>query len=287
MAKLKLAKTDFDIGRLPATRRQVLADIYRNRLPLLLDLGLVLLLFFLPLGAVSMLTLAQSADINHALVQGQITAKEAAVQLVQIRNAGNILLLPALVILALGLAGGANILKNLVWQEGVLFKGDFRQGIRSNWRCFGLTALLAGILNYTANYLVSLGFFERGTALEWGLIAVLAASGIFTLAVPFILIQSTLYNLGYMQKLSNALLLSMRTFFPTLGLALLNVLPFLVLLIDNYTVHIFAMILLPILAIPSLLLADTLYVHSVLDKYVNREHFPEIYRKGLRTDADC
>ncbi len=287
MSKLKQAKNDFDIGNLPATRRQVLADIYRNRLPLLLDLGLVLLLFFLPLTAVGMLTLAQSADINHALVQGQIPAGEAAVQLIQIRNAGNILLLPALVILAVGLAGAANILKNLVWQEGVLFKGDFRQGITSNWRCFSLTALIAGVLNYAANYLVNVGFFESGTALEWGLIAVLAACGIFALAVPFVLIQSTLYHLGYVQKLSNALLLSMRTFFPTLGLVLLNVLPFLVLLIDNYTVHIFTMILLPILAIPSLLLVDTLYVHSVLDKYINREHFPQIYRKGLKTDANC
>lgn len=283
MAKRKQAKFDYDVARLPATRRQVLRDIYKNRLPLLLDLGLMLMLFFLPIAAVNLLVLAQSLD--PAL--GELSAADTAGRLIELRNAGNILLIPALAILALGLAGAANIIKNLVWQEGVLFKGDFKKGIKSNGRCYCLTAVIAGILNYAAGYLVSVGFFESGTALQWSLIAIFAASFLFALALPFILIQSTLYNLGYIPKLTNGLLLSMRTFLPTLGILLLNVLPFLTLLIDNYTVYIFAHLLLPILVIPTLLLIDTLYVHSVLDKYVNGANFPEIYRKGLQSDADC
>ncbi len=285
LAKVKRASVDFDITDLPATRWQVLRDVYRNRTPLLLDLGLLLMLFCLPIAAVCMLMLAQSADITQALTQNRITAAEASVQLIQIQNAGNVLLIPALVIFSLGLAGAANVIKNLVWQEGVLFKGDFRHGIRENWRCYALTAFLAGILHYVARYLLHISFFEAGTALELGLAAIVAASAIFALALPFLLIQSTLYQLGYAQKFINALLLSMRTFFPTLGLLLLHILPFGVLLIDNYTVYVFSLLLIPVLVLPTLILADTLYVHSILDRYINREHFPQIYRKGLRPDA--
>ncbi len=287
MAKIKAAAQDYDTGRLPRTRVQLFKDIYRNRLGLMLDLGLCLLLFCLPLMAVNMLVLAQSMPIDQALAKGELSAREAAVRLVQLRNAGNILAVPALVILALGLSGAANVVKNLVWQEGVLFRADFKQGIRSNWRCFCLTALLAGVLNYAAQYLYHVGFFESGAALELGLVAVLAAAALFALALPFVLVQSTLYNLSYFQKLSNGLLLSLRSFFPAAALVIMNVLPFGLLLIDAYVLHIFAMLLLPVLVLPALLLGDTLFVHSVLDTYINRAHFPEIYRKGLWSDADC
>ncbi len=286
VAKVKSAKQDFDIARLPASRRQVFFDVYKNRASLMIDLGLLLLLFFLPLIAVHMLTLAQCAEIGRSLARQQLTAEEASIHLVQIQNAGNILSIPALMIFSVGLAGTAQVVKNLVWQEGVLLKGDFLQGIRSNWRCYSLTAMLAGGMHYVAQYLIHVGFFESGGALELGLVAVLAAVTLFALTIPFVLIQSTLYRLRYFQKFSNGFLLAMRTFLPTLGIVLVNVVPFLLLWIDDYTVHIFGMLLLPVLAVPPLMLLDTLYVHSVLDKYINRTHFPEIYRKGLISHAD-
>ncbi len=286
MAKQKWAKTDYDIANLPANRRQVFLDVYKNRLGLIVDLGLLMLLFSLPMAAVNMLMLAQGADIHGAVTREELTAAEAAAQIMQIRNAGNLMHILTLSIFALGLAGGANVVKNLVWQEGVLFKSDFWTGIRSNGLAFVLTAAAAGILSYAGQYLLQLRFFEKGTALELGMAAIFAAGVLAVLTVPFVLVQATLYRLNWLQLVSNGFLLAMRSCLPTAAVVIGNILPFLLLLTDNYTVYIFAMLLLPVLAVPALMIADTLYVHSVLDKYINRENFPQIYRKGLTGNAD-
>ncbi len=286
MAKRKQAKIDFDVANLPATRRQLFGDVYKTRLSLIFDLGLVLLGFFLPVVAVSMLTQLHSADIGYALAEDILSAEAAAAELMELRNAVNLLLIPCLLLLSLGLAGVCQIVKNLAWQEGILFRADFAKGVRENWRSFCMTALIAGILNYCCGYLFNIGFLRTGTGRDLGLAAVMAAGGIFALALPFVLIQSTLYNLSYGKKLVNGILLSMRTFFPTLGLLALNLLPFGLLLIENSLVRICALLLLPLAVLPCLVILDTLYVHSVLDTYINKDHFPEIYRKGLYSHAD-
>jgi len=108
---------------------------------------------------------------------------------------------------------------------------------------------------------------------------------LFAVVAPMVLCQSLVYKLSYFAKLKNAFMLSMRQPLVSFGLLVGNAAPWLLLLIDNKYTFMAFLVLLPVVVMPAQLIADIICCDIVLDKYVNKDNFPQIYRKGLNYDA--
>lgn len=95
-----------------------------------------------------------------------------------------------------------------------------------------------------------------------------------------------IYNLTFFKKISNAFLLAMRMPHYTLSLLVIDIVPYLLLAIDNTYSYIAFSALLPIIVLPLQILVNMLICDSILDRFVNREHFPQIYKKGMYVRAE-
>lgn len=282
----KFAKTDFTEAMLPKNRFQLFFDIYKNRFSLMINIGLLLFLFCAPTIAVSIITNLKVFDVNQYAANQSIDARQAALEIYYLTNSGNLMLIPCVIILAIGLSGVVGVLRRLIFQDGVLFWSDFAKSLKENCLTYGLTALLLGVMNYLFQYCLRGAYFDNGVGMQISVAACIIALFILAFISPLILVQSTLYNLKIWHKASNAFLLSMRM--PHFALAMLatNVLPYLLLLIPNEYAYIILVIILPIIALPIQTLINMLICDSILDKFVNKQHYPQIYKKGMFNNAD-
>ena len=153
---------------------------------------------------------------------------------------------------------------------------DFFKGVKENLKNFLLTGFFIGLLNLVTQYL----YFNVSVS-EYAIMACIIVIAFFLPSVLFILGQSIIYKLPYIQMLKNAILLAWRNFYTSIPVLLLNVafivVPF---FIENiaYLVYI---LLIPILIAPLLIMFNMLYTDTLFDKFINKDNFKEIYDKGI------
>ena len=281
----KKADKDYTTDKLPDNRFKLFWDLYANRISLILGVGLLCLLFLLPSFAVTIISNLKVYKINLELNSGYTTASEAASDIFATINTANLALVPCLALLGVGVAGICGVLRRLTWQDGVLFWHDFRQSIKENGGIFASTAAICGGLNWATQYCLRLQHFDNGTLAQVSLAVAIVATVLFAVVAPMLLCQSLVYKLSYFAKLKNAFMLSMRQPLVSFGLLVDNAAPWLLLLIDNKYTFVAFLVLLPVVVMPAQLIADIICCDIVLDKYVNKDNFPQIYRKGLNYDA--
>ncbi len=281
----KQAKENFRAEKLPHNRVQVFFDVYRNRFSVMMRLGLIALAFFLPATAVMTFTNLKVYEVQALVAAGSVTAEEGAATVFGLINAGNLLMIAALAAAAAGIAGICGVVRRLIWQEGVLFAHDFGRSVKENAPTFCLIAAAGGVLNYLLQYALRNLYFSQTAGAEIAAIAAIAATALFLPTIPLILTQCTLYNLPLHKKICNAFLLTMRTAYLSFPAAAANAAPFLLLLIPSAYVFVPLLVILPLFAVPSLITFDMLFCDYVLDKFVNKSNFPEIYDKGIWRNA--
>ena len=192
-------------------------------------------------------------------------------------------MLPCMIIGFIGLAGGFYVAKRMVWQEGISLASDFFKGIKENWKhavingvIFGLTlfALIVGgsylIMNVPVHPVV------KGI----GIGALVLVFSLFSMVIALNFTQGVYYENSYGVTLKNS--------FSFLGL--LNWRVLLIYLLSTASVVVLGLFNLLTLAIGLFLFAVlnsvviilyTLISHSAFDKYINKEHYPEMVNKGL------
>lgn len=282
----KAAKVDFQPSMMPKNRAQLFGDIYKNRFPLMVDLGLLLLLFSLPAIAVMSIVNMKTYEISQQIASNIITADNGAKQIFHMINVGNIVFIVAVVIWAIGLSGIVGIVRRLVFQEGILFRADFGKSFKENALCYAIVGLVLGTLNFLLQYYLRSSYFDDGVAMQISIGALIVVSFVACFISPMILDQATVYNLGFWGKIKNAFLLSMRMPHLLLMLSVINAAPYLLLLINNQYVYLALLLLLPILIMPIQILVNMLVCDSILDKFVNKENYPQIYKKGMFVNAE-
>lgn len=282
----KVAKTDFKISMLPKNRFQLFFDIYKNRLSLMLCVGLLTFLFCVPVIACALVTNLQISSIRQQMLSGALEEKEALLNMFHMRNSGNLVMIASAVFFSLGMSGITGVLRRLLFQEGVLFRADFFKSFKENSLSYAACGLALGVINYLLNYCVFSLSFSDSAWLQVAIGACLIAAVLLMSATPYILTQGTLYNMTFYAKLKNAFLLSMRMPHFTLAMLAVNVCPYLLLLIPNEICFIVFLIALPFAVLPIQILVNMLICDSVLDKFVNKQNYPQIYRKGMYSDAD-
>ncbi len=269
-------KKDFTAADMPHNRFGVFFDVLAQRFSTLFVLGLILLAAALPLIAVTIIR-----NLNVARAEAFADESEKALLIYSYINTCNFIAIFCYAFYAVLLAGAFGVIRKLVWQEGVIFKHDFFTSVKENGLSFALYAAVGALLYYLVQRSFRGLYFDSGTAQE---IAAIASAAAFTLYMPTIglsFTQSTVYNLGIFKKFSNSFLLSMRTFYLTLPVAAISFAPLALTLIPNFTVFVISLIALNVVFAPLASLANVLYADGVLDKFINKEHFPQIVDKGV------
>lgn len=269
MKKRKFATHEFTEMDLPSTRRAVFYDCYRVQFSTIFKLGLRVLLMLIPMLLVMMLR------DSYILSAYQQVVDPTAEQLAAIGAAANTVFgtfdALALVLFGTLFSGVTQVIRQLIWGEPLFFGDDFKRGLKSNAATYFFVSLFFAAAQYVLNQ-----FY--GSELWKGVLYF-----IFLPVGIWILLQSLYYKLTFREIISNGLIFFIKTAPMSLVLTFATVFPFFV--VSNFVNLLLARYLLfAVLAlfyIVPLSMVWMLYACSVFDKYVNKERYPSIYKKGL------
>lgn len=281
MKPLKHTQNDFTEDNLPQSRPQVFWDCIKMRYPTFLRLGLVLTLFSLPYLFVGIIKSIITANV----IRADLTINEMSQLISQAQLYADIANVVCYLVMAVGFAGAVRIVRQLIWYEPLFFHQDFWEGVKINGGAFAVVFLLLGLINCLNTFIMQAMGDNLVKAIPIGITLV-----IFVPTFVMCCTMVSIYTSNVFVLLKNAFVLHFKTlpltmlvsstlFVPTIVRYVLqiiginpSVLPELIL-----TVVYFVAIL------PVAVMLAMLHCCSVLDKYVNQNNYPEIYKKGIWT----
>ena len=267
--------TDADVKQsLPTNRKEVFFDLLKYRKMSLFALSCYTFMFFIPLAV----------DLFYFnYLESMAIVADKFEYLFSLIFYSMLIMLPCMVIGFIGLAGAFYVAKKMVWQEGISLASDFFKGIKENWKHAVINGVIFG--------LVLFGLIVGGSYLYIyaqvapvvkgiGLGALILLFLMFGMVIALNFTQGVYYENPYGVTLKNS--------FSFLGL--LNWKVFLIYLLSTGLVVTLGLFNLLTLAIGLILFAVlnsvvivlyTLVSHSAFDKYINKEHYPDMVGKGL------
>lgn len=270
--KQKVSKIDYSKAMLPRTRRQQLGDCFKMNYMTILKCGLILLLSFLPLIGFSIFM-----DLYYVSILEHTTQELEQTQFVFfcLYYSGVVIMcLPIFV----GLSGVNYVLRNLIWGEGIFFKSDIALGIKQNAPKNLLFGFISGVIFFAAYFVSSM---ISGLFISY--IPLIIYALIFLPVYFWLMFLNNIYNSKVTTLIGNSFYFYIRN----IGWSILGVLMPLSLLtllfIPLYLVWLkfIVLILFIIFIFPIVLLIMILFTTSKFDEYINQEHYPEHYLKGL------
>ena len=277
----KYRADDFGVNDLPLTRYQQFFDIFKNEWKTLLLMGVLLIFFSLPYLTLDVIHWFIKVNLPAQLAESGGTPEmiQSGLMLTDILYEA-ILVIPTILI-AVPLAGLARIFKRLIHGEGVLFKNDFFDGVKMNvWQFIVIIFIYALLRFITQLVFIFIQNVPYLAEIVYG-----ASSGIlFIVFVPILLFmfaECSLYKMNFMMNFKNSAQLAFNSI---LYMIIFSAIIFSVYFMRyiNHPVLRIGLDVVLILLSPLYLLALSLFTTSRFDKYINQEHYPEIYRKGLR-----
>ena len=259
---------------LPTSRKEVFFDLLRNRKMTLFALSCFTFMFFIPL--------AVDLFFFNYLESAAIAAdkKEYLFSLVFYSMC---IMIPCMIIGFIGFAGAFYTAKRLVWQEDINLAVDFFHGIKENWKHAIINGLLFSVILFGVvigdSYLL---IFAPTSPITCGI-------GIGALILVFLTFGMVI-ALNFTQDVyyENGILTTFKNSFCFLGLLNWRILVLFLLTTGGlFVLSIFNLITLGIglflFAILNsvVIIIYTLLSHSVFDKYINQEHYPDMVGKGL------
>lgn len=274
MPKKKVMEPVDGMKTLPRNRKEAFFDLLAHRKMNMFSLSCLTFIFFIPLVidiiAFNYLEIAAISNGNDQYLFSLIFYSM-------------IIMLPCMLLGFIGLGGAFHVAKKMVFQEMVFTSTDFFEGVKANWKHSLISGAIFGVILFGliigGSYLIIYAPIQQ----------VLCGVGIGALVVVFITIgimlaltftQDVYYSNSYGHTFKNS--------FSFLGL--LNWKVMLLFIFTTGVVVGLCCINLITLTIGLLLFAVTNYVvvilytlisHSAFDKYINKEHYPEMVGKGL------
>lgn len=277
MKKSKQASSDFTFAQLPHNRKEVFFDCLKLRFGTVVCCGLLLLLFLLPLIAIEITYDIVNLNIYNSLIGGQMSEMQATLYKNELQLYVSLAQTVCLGIFAVGLAGVARILRQLVWGEPIFFWVDFKRGIRQNAARFVSVFAICALAN-VASVLCS-------TMLdEMPIVGYIPLGALIFAVVPialFVLSQSAVYNVGFGKAISNGLAFYGKRLWQTLLFTALALIVGLSRLAPISALKYTLLLLCTVFLLPMYIMAWMLVSCNVFDEVVNRENYPELYDKGV------
>lgn len=258
-------------GRLPRNRKELFFNIMRWRFTYLLAVGLLSLAFLLPDIAV----LTYNDIAASVISQG---GEDVASKIVTLRLQTSLLQVVSCVVLFFGASGVFYLFRQLAWDEPTPIFSGWRKGVKQNWKHYTFFGVCVGILNVLNTFAEVLlhGFVKY------------VPRALFVLIVVPVLLYAAILDVVYSKKIGNLLSSAATLYFKTLPVtllfALLVIAPSLLLFVPKFTIRYAILAVWVVVAVPIVLFGWTLYAMDKLDKFINKEHYPEIYNKGVYVD---
>lgn len=276
--KEKHITEDEAIRSLPHNRKEVFFDLLKHRKMTLFALSCFTFMFFIPLAV----------DLFYFnFLEAVAIENEKFEYLFSLIFYSMLIMLPCMIIGFLGLVGSFYVSKKMVWQEGISISNDFFQGIKENFKQAIFDGLIFAIVLF--------GLVIGGAYLYIfaPVPQVVKGIGIGALIVLFILFGLvTVIDLAQCVYYQNSVFITMKNSFSFVGLLNWKVLVLFVLSTGAVvTLCCFNMITLGIglflfaILNSTVVILYTLISHSGFDKYINKEHYPDMVGKGLYKES--
>ena len=277
----KYRNEDFSINDLPLSRLNQFFDILKNDWKTLLYLGLIIFLAALPYISVNIIFWFIRVNLPEQLISDGGTEEMVfkGLQLTDILYEASCVI--ATLILVVPFAGSARVMKRLVHGEGVLFKDDFVEGIKMNSLQFLVIIFIYCLLRFLTQFAYIM-IYNIPVMSE--IIYGVSSGFLYLIFVPILflmLTQASIYKIKFWLNFKNSYQLALRSILFMLIFALILFGIYFLKYIPHPVLRGGIDALIFILS-PLYILALNLFTMSRFDTYINKEYYPEIYRKGLR-----
>ena len=269
---------------LPSNRWELFWDIFKGRFWKLVIVNLLVLLFFIPLAALIFFrsTAVMNLGATYPFSTPFGTGYQAPVSLVG--YAENIvftvdsmmyLFMPfALMIAAVGVSGGAYVIRNMVWTEGIFVANDFWRGVKQNIKQLLGVAVIYSLVFYLTTISVDLAdqSLKLGAAASWlFIVSKIVSYGFllyYTMMTFHMITMSVTYNLKFGQLIKNAFLFTLALLPQNLFFIALGLLPFIICSFGGFFLTI-GIILVLLFGFSLFLLIWTDFCQWAYDRFIN------------------
>ena len=280
----KYAKSDYLYSSLPNTRKDAFKDVYKHNFLTILKCGVALLVTMIPVLVFSIFM-----DIGRL---GMTTAYYSEEDLVGVLFMWNIFhsvgLFILLAVVVLFLAGIIRVLKLVIYQEGVDFFYDLKIGIKENCPTMLVFYLIYMLIFYVTYYLQLL-FLNPYI----GLVVLAIFFVLFTPMLIWAYFVIAVYQTKFWDYIKNSFFFYMKSIGYSLLFVFIIIWPFVLsMLVSDSMISIpisplyiaiknVIHIIMAIFYYPCAIIVGLLFAFSKFDNYINKDNYPEIYRKGL------
>ena len=275
MSKVVKNISDAEVYKsLPHNRKEVFFDLLKHRKMNLFALSCFTFMFFIPLAVdLILFNFLESAAI----------AAEKTEYLFSLIFYSMLIMLPCMLIGFLGFAGAFYTSKKIVWQEGSMLSIDFFTGIKENWKNALVNGTIFGLVTFGlvvgGSYLIiyaPMAPIGNGIGIG-GLILIFL---LFGMLMPVFFTQDVYYQNPYRITFKNSFAFLGLLNWKVLVIYLLTTCALVAMCAINFITLVVGLFLFAILN-SWVIILYTLISHSAFDKFINKDHHPEMVNKGL------
>ena len=272
-----MAEIDFNKAMLPHNRKELFFDIIKNHYRTLIAIGLILLAFSTPLLAASFISDYHLANLAINYSNGKYDIETYKSLSISFSFYMDLIKIPALGLLGIGVASIMKIVKNLCYLEPVFFTYDFKNGLKNNWLSMSFLFLLVGFLNAMTMYVIKV--------IPYPILVGVIIALVFVIFYPPLMMmipQISIYTNKFYKRIYLTFVMYVKFFFPFLGVFILAGLPFLLFLIPSILIKYLVYVVVCIFLIPISYILVFLYSSHIFDRCINQKFFPELVNKGIK-----
>ncbi len=269
---------------LPSNRWELFWDIFKGRFWKLVIINLLILIFFIPVAlmffmrsnAISNLGALYPFSQNFGIgYQAPLSMVGYAENIVFTVDSMLYLFMPiALIIAAIGVSGGAYVIRNMVWTEGIFVANDFWRGVKQNIKQIIAVALVYSLVFYLTNLSVALADQSIAVGIKNSWIFVVSKVLAYMFLVFYsmmtfhMITMSVTYELKFRQLLKNSFLFTIALLPQNILFLFLGLLPFLFLLFGGIFMAI-GLILIILMGFSLFFLIWTDFCQWSYDRFIN------------------
>lgn len=273
---------DFTTANLPSTRRKQFFYIFKRNYLKLFYYNLLIALCFLP--ALVYYIMARDYISNLFYNKDITTIKANLLSISLIRD------LPTGILIMLGfliLPGFTYIIRRLMWDEVVIFKTDFKKGLKNSYKQFLFIGFLTGLMLFVFGYGLSTLLCSGLTLLVQIMIIVMLIlfAILCIISMMYMMNLASLYNLTNLQLITYAFKLTLKDLLKNLGIFLITFVPVFIWLAFTKIFNLTTIFILFIYGYIYIMLAFGELTMYSFDKYINVKQYPDFVRKGLSTNG--
>ncbi len=269
---------------LPSNRWELFWDIVKGRFGKLVLINVLVAITFIPFfvllffnstivsGYGMLYPFAQSFGVGYQAPASMIGVAESIE--VSVTSMVFLFIPLAFMIASIGISGGAYVIKNMVWTEGIFVANDYWQGIKKNIKYMLLIAIFYSIIFYASEMILRLSdmVIATGSGPKWLFVVIKVITYgeiIFTTIMCFHMITMTeTYELKFWQLLKNSFLFTIGLFPHNIFFLAISALPFLLLLSSGF-LFVIGIFVVGLLAFSFVLLVWTDFSQWAYDKFIN------------------